>query len=265
MVDYYKVLNVSPKASAVEIKSAYRRLARKLHPDVNGGAETASHDFSRIAKAYQTLSDPVERARYDEKLVKFRNGDSSVLTSSNPHAQRLRRIQIQRRMDAVVDRLIDAERKETLALQRAVFPVVALFISTFFVAMLKPQFWSNSEFLGKMVLLTLFIIGVLHLAGRLRQGFQRYTYNTDKLHDSIFSDEEEERPFSRLTATAFLVSGVAVSFVIGFLIGKYLEILITSMMANAFAPTLRVEMIFYPPIAVLIVDTMHNFASKADF
>jgi hypothetical protein len=267
VVDYYRILKVSPKASDKEIKSAYRRLARKLHPDVNGGSNVNSRDFAQIAKAYQILSNPAERARYDAQLLKARhNGSDSVIFSDNPHARRLRRMAIQRRMDAVVDRIIERERLETQALQQAVFPIVALFISTFFVGMLKPQFWSHSDFLGKSIVLGLFVVGSWHLLRRLQIGYQRYTRASDRLHDSVLrdEDEEDEKPFSRLSATAFLCLGVVVSLGVGILVGKYLEMIITSMMGNLFASNLHFELVFYPPIAVLIFDTMHLVASKAD-
>jgi hypothetical protein len=267
VVDYYRILKVSPKASDKEIKSAYRRLARKLHPDVNGGSSVNSHEFAQIAKAYQILSNPAERARYDAQLLKARhNGSDSVIFSDNPHARRLRRMAIQRRMDAVVDRIIERERLETQALQQAVFPIVALFISTFFVGMLKPQFWSHSDLLGKSIVLGLFVAGSWHLLRRLQIGYQRYTRASDRLHDSVLRDEddEDEKPFSRLSATAFLCLGVVVSLGVGILVGKYLEMIITSMMGNLFASNLHFELVFYPPIAVLIFDTMHLVASKAD-
>jgi hypothetical protein len=267
VVDYYRILKVSPKASDKEIKSAYRRLARKLHPDVNGGSNINSREFAQIAKAYQILSNPAERARYDAQLLKARhNGSDSVIFSDNPHARRLRRMAIQRRMDAVVDRIIERERLETQALQQAVFPIVALFISTFFVGMLKPQFWSHSDLLGKSIVLGLFVVGSWHLLRRLQIGYQRYTRASDRLHDSVLRDEddEDEKPFSRLSATAFLCLGVVVSLGVGILVGKYLEMIITSMMGNLFASNLHFELIFYPPIAVLIFDTMHLVASKAD-
>ncbi|HEX8398509.1 MAG TPA: J domain-containing protein [Pyrinomonadaceae bacterium] len=267
MVDYYRILKVSPKASDKEIKSAYRRLARKLHPDVNGGSNINSREFAQIAKAYQILSNPAERARYDAQLLKARhNGSDSVIFSDNPHARRLRRMAIQRRMDAVVDRIIERERLETQALQQAVFPIVALFISTFFVGMLKPQFWSHSDLLGKSIVLGLFVAGSWHLLRRLQIGYQRYTRASDRLHDSVLrdEDEEDEKPFSRLSATAFLCLGIVVSLGVGILVGKYLEMIITSMMGNLFASNLHFELVFYPPIAVLIFDTMHLVASKAD-
>ena len=62
MVDYYKVLGVERSAKIAEIKSAYRRLARKQHPDLNGGSEAAAREFALLSLAYKTLSDPLERA-----------------------------------------------------------------------------------------------------------------------------------------------------------------------------------------------------------
>jgi len=62
--DLYAILGVSRDASPDEIRSAYRRLARELHPDVNGDPE-AERRFKEITAAYETLSDPDRRARYD--------------------------------------------------------------------------------------------------------------------------------------------------------------------------------------------------------
>ncbi|MEX2292715.1 MAG: molecular chaperone DnaJ [Acidimicrobiales bacterium] len=64
MADYYELLAVSRDASAEEIKRAYRRLARQLHPDTNPDP-TASDRFKEIAQAYEVLSDPEKRQRYD--------------------------------------------------------------------------------------------------------------------------------------------------------------------------------------------------------
>ncbi|MET0812906.1 MAG: molecular chaperone DnaJ [Microbacterium sp.] len=64
MADHYEVLGVSRDASVDEIKKAYRRLARELHPDVNPGEE-ASERFKEVTHAYDVLSDPQQRERYD--------------------------------------------------------------------------------------------------------------------------------------------------------------------------------------------------------
>ncbi len=64
MADYYELLEISRQASADEIKRAYRRLARQLHPDTNPDP-AAGDRFKEIAQAYEVLSDPEKRQRYD--------------------------------------------------------------------------------------------------------------------------------------------------------------------------------------------------------
>lgn len=63
--DYYEIIGVSRDASEQEIKKAYRRLARKYHPDVNPGDRKTEEKFKEINEAYEVLSDPEKRRRYD--------------------------------------------------------------------------------------------------------------------------------------------------------------------------------------------------------
>jgi molecular chaperone DnaJ len=64
--DFYKVLGVKKDASQEEIKKAYRKLARKWHPDINPGKEEAEKKFKEISQAYKALGDPEKRKLYDE-------------------------------------------------------------------------------------------------------------------------------------------------------------------------------------------------------
>src|SRR5215510_3732602 len=64
--DYYKILGVERKASADDIRSAYRKLAMKYHPDKNPGDKKAEDKFKDINEAYQVLSDDSKRAKYDQ-------------------------------------------------------------------------------------------------------------------------------------------------------------------------------------------------------
>lgn len=65
MDDPYKVLGVAKDATQDQIKSAYRKLARSLHPDVNPGNRSAEERFKKVSAAYDLLSDPAKRARFD--------------------------------------------------------------------------------------------------------------------------------------------------------------------------------------------------------
>ena len=65
-IDYYKILEIDKKATAEEIKKAYRKLARKLHPDLNPSDKDAHRKFQQINEANEVLSDPEKRKKYDQ-------------------------------------------------------------------------------------------------------------------------------------------------------------------------------------------------------
>src|SRR5579885_3504409 len=64
--DYYRILGVSEHADEKGIRQAFRKLARQYHPDVNPGDKLAEERFKEINEAYEVLSDPAKRQKYDE-------------------------------------------------------------------------------------------------------------------------------------------------------------------------------------------------------
>jgi len=279
VIDYYKVLAVKTTATQAEIKSAYRKLARKSHPDLNPNSE-AARQFALLSKAYHTLIDSQERAYYDDQLRAQKNRSYSILDSNNPHAKRARNLAVQAKWDRLVDQVLERDRLENRERQRAVFTTVSLFLSTFFLAMMRPQLWDVFSTWGKVIVLTLFVMGVWHLANRLREYLAHYTYKPRLFTASIMRDESApEQPFTRFSAYTFLLVGYALSVGIGLYIGWHTQdffnditllfrhrvgVVQSSMLAYTWAALLIPDLIVYPPIAVLIVDTVHGIASRID-
>ena len=75
-VDYYKILGVDKSASQEDIKKAYRKLARKLHPDVNPDDKEASKKFQQVNEANEVLSDPENRKKYDQYGKDWQHADA---------------------------------------------------------------------------------------------------------------------------------------------------------------------------------------------
>ena len=73
--NYYDILGIKKGASEKEVKQAYRRLARKYHPDVNPGDKSAENKFKEINEAYEVLSDKDDRKKYDRYGDKWKYAD----------------------------------------------------------------------------------------------------------------------------------------------------------------------------------------------
>ena len=74
-IDYYKVLGVDKNASPDDIKKAYRKLARKMHPDLNPNDKSANQKFQQINEAHEVLSDPEKRKKYDKYGKDWQHAD----------------------------------------------------------------------------------------------------------------------------------------------------------------------------------------------
>ena len=64
--DYYEVLGIDRNATDADIKKAYRTLAKKYHPDLNPGDKEAERKFKEVNEAYEVLSNPEKKSRYDQ-------------------------------------------------------------------------------------------------------------------------------------------------------------------------------------------------------
>ena len=268
MANYYDILNVSPTASSGEIKSAYRRLARKLHPDKNDGSEDTALKFAAIAEAYEILGHPKQRSKYDRRLIELQhssigNGDS-VFTSSNRHVRRWRRMVYEKRYNDIIDRMLAEERLETMAFQRAVFPLVALYVSAVLSTALKPKIFIETGVVGRIIIVSLFIVGIIHIAGRVRDGFDRYTDADDNIHESILDgNERPAKRYSRFAAAGVVILGFLLCLGIGTVIGSR-TVFMAAALPDMFSQTFQPEFFLYPPIVTFFVDVMHSFASRFD-
>jgi len=103
-LNYYRLLGVPPDAGQRRIKSAYRSLAKRFHPDRNNGSETAAELFRQSNQAYKVLSDPQLRKHYDQKLFQQENQQKSTFNGKAETAH----LEPQQKFNRFVKSLLDA-------------------------------------------------------------------------------------------------------------------------------------------------------------
>lgn len=248
LTNLYAVLGINRTANTNEIKSAYRRLARKYHPDVNADPSAATR-FAQINEAYHTLIDPERRRSYDRT---GQTQTSSVRQANAAAARAARRAYYQARADQVVNEWLERERQEARARGKAVYTTVTLFVSTFFVAM-KPSFFEPRSVVWRIAVIALFAVGIWHLFKSLKEHFDYYTYQPERI--PITRRRKTDKRFKRSVAWTFVIGGYLLSLITGMLIGALTD---PSWQTNSLLTDAFFVVLLYPPIAVLIVDTMYK-------
>lgn len=101
-LNYYEILYISPQATLSEIKTAFRRLARQYHPDLNPNNPAAELKFKQINQAYQVLCDPHQRHLYDQQVnSNFAQSSPSKLTEQDYYHRGITQTQCQNHLDAI--------------------------------------------------------------------------------------------------------------------------------------------------------------------
>jgi hypothetical protein len=254
MTDLYGLLGLTPRATAAEIKSAYRRLARKYHPDVSASPD-ANARFGQINKAYQILSDPDRRWAYD-------NGQFADTQRTFYASRQAEVVAKQRHFDRIVDEWMAHERQEAASRSHAVLIVVPLFLSTFYVMASKATIINELNLIGRMLILALALYGLVYLVKNLAIVLSRYTYHIPDHLTSVFDVREkpQDKPISRKAGLIFLVCGYLVSLGLGYVVSKFVP---GRYGATLSAGTLLCAFL-YPPIAVLLVGGIRRIGNIID-
>lgn len=253
MANPYAILGVSRTASSSEIKSAYRRLARLYHPDVNTSPE-APERFALVNEAYRILIDQERRQEFDRSEVVRTTRQLQVQA-----AHLARRVNYEQKSEQILVDWLRREKIETRLRGQAIYTTVTLFLSTFLVTMTRPTIFETTGPLWRVLLLLLFTFGVWNLFGSLKSHFDFFTYQSGKGSRRRHAGQSRSiKPFNRQTAWSFVVGGYLISFLTGLLIGDLTaDYTVRYSFEELLASTLW-KGIFYPPIAVLIVDRIYR-------
>lgn len=267
MSDFYEILRVSPKASNADIKSAYRRLARRLHPDRNDGSPEKTREFRKVVLAYETLGDPKKRAEYDHELLRRdfarRNNKSGILNSSNPYTRRFRKVSFQRRYDEIVDRMIADEQRKSITIRKAIVPLILFLSATFLTAAVGPSVFEESGFIGRLILISFAVAGTIHCIALLKEGLETHTHSPFDIHDTVFERPERgPKKMGRPKAILILSASYLSALIGGTALGGQLEAGLSGPGPLAYLDNLSIDTILAPPIVVLVVDWIQSFLFK---
>jgi len=260
MLDYYQILGVKSTASIKEIKAAYKRLARLQHPDLNGGLPEATRAFVQISRARDILIDPQRRAAYDAQRNAYAAKGASAPVVNTTVESYVRRARSDARIKKNLEKFLMIEREEVRALRQAVFPIVAFLFAAFFVPLVRPHLWRSSGLIGRTVILVLVSIGVWHTVSKIWSAIKLHTDDrTVATGDQMFP-----KRWSRRQATLFIALAAIGCGLLGTLIGMSFSESLLSAMPMFFDPSLRLELLLYPWIMVLLIDSVYSLSQRID-
>ena len=259
MVDYYQVLGVKSTASVKEIKVAYKRLARQQHPDLNGGQPEATQAFVQISRARDVLIDPQRRAAYDAQRKAYATKGAYAPVVNPTVETYVRRARSDARIKKNLEKFLLTERENARALRQAVFPIVAFLFAAFFVPLVRPHLWRSSAWTGRAVILILVSIGIWHTLSKIWTAIKLHTDDDVPADDQMFPRRWTRRQAILVIALAAIGCGL-----LGTLIGMSFSDSLLSAMPMFFDPSIRLELLLYPWIMVLLLDTGHALSQRLD-
>src|ERR1700741_4473659 len=254
MLDYYQILGVNSTASVKEIKTAYKRLARLQHPDLNGGLPEATKAFVQISHARDIMIDPKRRAAYDAQRNAYAAKGAHAPVVNPTVETYVRRARSDVRIKENLEKFLTIEREEAHALRQAVFPLVAFLFASFFVPLVRPHLWRSSGWIGRTLILVLFSIGIWHTFSKIWAAIKLHT---DDERTVATDDQMLAKRWSKRRATLFIALAAIGCGLLGTLIGISLSDSLLSAMPMFFDPSLRLELLLYPWIMVLLIDAVH--------
>jgi hypothetical protein len=261
MVDYYQVLGVKSTASVKEIKAAYKRRARLQHPDLNGGSPEAARLFVQLSRARDILIDPQRRAAFDAQRNAYA-AKGAYAPVVNPTVETyVRRARSDARIKKNLEKFLMIEREEARALRQAVFPIVAFLFAAFFVPLVRPHLWRSSGWTGRTVILLLVSIGVWHTVSKIWTAIKLHT---DDDRTITTDDQMIAKRWSRRQALFFIALAAFGCGLLGTLIGMSFSDSLLSAMPMFFDPSIRLELLLYPWIMVLLIDTVYSVSQRID-
>lgn len=253
MDDLYKRLGVPSNASTKDIRSAYRRLVRTVHPDTSRSPETAA-EFAKVTEAYRILIDSEKRSMYDR-------GETVQVTPITFYAShRQQVVAYQRKINRIVDDMIEEDRRETHTRGQIVTVLVTLFLSTFVLALVKPLRFAPSDWPIAVGAGVFSLIGIFYLLTVIRRALEHYTYRPPS--PSVTTPEEpSSKPFARATALTFLGVGYCGSLAAGVLVDMASG---GAFSGGGFPKDAMMGAILFPPILVLVIATIRRVGEKME-